>query len=100
MYMHCDDTYISAAAEMWCLARLLPVMIGEHVPQDDERWGLYKIFLMIMDYVFAPITDEGIIEHVRELIEDHHTKFCELYPDCSIIPKQHYMVHIPDWMKK
>ena len=51
---------------------------------------------MIMDYVFAPITDEEIIEHIRELIEDHYTKFCELYPDCSIIPKQHYMVHIPN----
>ena len=55
---------------------------------------------MIMDYVFAPIMDEEIIEHVRELIDDHYTKFCELYLNCSIIPKQHYMLHIPDWMKK
>ena len=85
---------------MWCLARLLPLMIGEHVPEDDHRWGLFKIFLMIVDYVFAPNTDEDIIEYIRKLIEDHHLKFRELYPDCPITPKQHYMIHIPDWMTK
>ena len=47
----------------------------EHVPEDDHRWGLFKIFLMIVDYVFAPNTDEDIIEYIRKLIEDHHFKF-------------------------
>ena len=74
---------------MWCLARLLPLMIGEHIPQDDDRWELYKTFLTILDYIFAPNTDQDIIEYLSEL-----------YPNCSITPKQHYMVHIPDWMEK
>ena len=85
---------------MWCLARLLPLMIGDHVPEDDNRWELFKMFLLIIDYVFAPNTDKDIMEYLCKLIRDHHLKFCELYPECSIIPKQHYMVHIPDWMKK
>ena len=41
---------------------------------------------MILDYVFAPYTDEDIIEYLWKLIEDHHTKFRELYPDCSMTP--------------
>ena len=53
---------------MWCLARLLPLVIGEHVPE------IFKTFLMILDYVFGPNTDEDIIEYLRKLIEDHHTK--------------------------
>ena len=85
---------------MWCLARLLPLMIDEHIPQDDDRWELYKTFLTILDYVFAPNTNKDIIKYFRELIKDHHVKFRELYPDCLITPKQHYMVHIPDWMEK
>ena len=85
---------------MWCLARLLPLMIGEHVPEDDHRWGLFKMLLLIVDYVFAPNTDEDIIEYIRKLIEDHHFKFRELYPACPVTPKLHYMVHIPDWMIK
>ena len=82
---------------MWCLARLLPLMIGE---LDDDRWKLFTTFLLIVDYVFAPTTDEDIIEHLQILIKDHHSGFCELYPHCSIIPKQHYMIHFPDWMRK
>ena len=75
-------------------------MIDEHIPQDDDRWELYKTFLTILDYVFAPNTNKDIIKYFRELIKDHHVKFRELYPDCLITPKQHYMVHIPDWMEK
>ena len=85
---------------MWCLARLLPLMIGEFIPEDDDRWELFTTFLSIVDYVLAPTTNEDIIEYLRKLIEDHHSRFCELYPHCSIISKQHYMIHFPDWMRK
>ena len=85
---------------MWCLARLLPLMIGEYVAEDDDRWGLFTKFLMILNYTLAPSINEEIIEYLRKLIEDHHSRFFELYPNCSIIPKQHYMIHFPDWMKK
>ena len=46
------------------MCRLLPLMIGEHIPQHDDRWELYKTFLMILDYVFAPNTNEDIIEYL------------------------------------
>jgi len=76
---------------MWCLGRLLPLMIGEKVPEDDSRWQLFLTFLTIMDYVFAPVTDEDNISYIRYLIGSHHCRFRELYPHCSLIPKQHYL---------
>ena len=79
---------------MWCLARLLPLMIGEYVPEDDDQWGLFTKFLMILDYTLAPSINEEITEYLRKVIEDHHSRFFELYP------KRHYMIHFPDWMKK
>ena len=85
---------------MWCLARLLPLMIGEFIPEDDDRWSLYIMFLTIMDYILSPNINEDNIAYVRHLIKHHHTGFCELYPHCSLIPKQHYMIHFPDWMEK
>ena len=33
-----------------CLARLLPLMIGEFIPEDDEHWKLYITFLTIMSH--------------------------------------------------
>ena len=32
---------------MWCLARLLPLMFGEYIPEDDDQWELYKILIDI-----------------------------------------------------
>ena len=70
---------------MWCLARLLlPLMIGNRYQRTmiDENSSQH---LSIVDYVFAPTTDENIIEHLKSW-------FCELYRHCSIILKQHYMI--------
>ncbi len=85
---------------MWCLARYLPLIIGDLVPEDDEKWNLFLMLLTIVDYVFAPRTTPDVIAYVRFLINQHHTEFRRLYPDCVMIPKQHYMVHIPEWMER
>ena len=29
--------YLQAASEMWCLARLLPLMVGDYVNEDDDK---------------------------------------------------------------
>lgn len=85
---------------MWCLARYLPLMIGELIPANDEKWILFFHMLSIIDYVFAPKCSLDTIALVRVLINEHLVEFKRLYPDCNIIPKQHYMIHIPEWMER
>lgn len=53
-----------------------------------------------MDYIFAPTISPDEIDCLRVIIGEHHTTFKELYPNCNIIPKLHYMVHYPDWILK
>ena len=60
--------YLHAASEMWCLARLLPLMIGNYVNEDDDKWQLLLDLLTIMDYIFAPIANMDIVSYVRVLI--------------------------------
>ena len=88
------------ADQMWCLARLLPLMIGDIIPSDDENWQNFLVLLTIMDYVFAPVVSPDVIAFLHDLIRVHHEKFQQLYPECSIIPKLHYMIHIPQWIQK
>ena len=38
--------------------------------------------------------------YVATLIGDHHSTFCQLYSGRSIIPKMHFMVHMPKLMIK
>ena len=40
---------------MWLLGRLLPLMCGEGVPEEDEHWQNYLLLLKIMNYLFSPV---------------------------------------------
>ena len=79
---------------MWCLARNLPLLIGGLIPEDDEHWGLFCDLLEIMRIIFAPTVNANQGAYLQVLIQNHHEKFKELYPDCSITPKMHYMIHM------
>ena len=83
---------------MWCLGRFLPLIIGNLVPSEDERWQLFNILLDINDIVFSPVVNEDSIGVLEGLIEEHHATFIGLYPRRSVIPKMHYMIHFPSQM--
>ena len=85
---------------MWLLGRIFPLIIGEYVPENDERWRLYLNMMNIVDILFAPNTTTDHATYLATLIDDHHHDFCELYPQSSIIPKMHFMVHMPRMMIK
>lgn len=85
---------------MWLLGRIFPLIIGECVTEDDERWMLYLQMMDIVDILFSPTTSEDYAIYLSTLINDRHEDFARLYPDSNIIPKMHFMVHMPRLMMK
>lgn len=83
---------------MWCLARFLPLIIGTKVVEVDEKWQLYLKMLDTTDIIFSPVTGYNQASSLSVLIEEHHTEFKWLYPNCSMIPKMHYIIHYPRTM--
>ena len=83
---------------MWCLARCLPLIIGDHILLYYTSWETFLLFLTITDYVFAPICCHNDIAYIKELIKEHHEMFHLSYSDSSFIPKLHYIVHTPEWL--
>uniref|UniRef100_A0A1X7T706 Uncharacterized protein n=1 Tax=Amphimedon queenslandica TaxID=400682 RepID=A0A1X7T706_AMPQE len=75
------NTKKMGASETWALARLLPILIGDLI-------------------TMAPKCTVGLAAHLRQLIHQHHSTFLECYPDRTLTPKLHYMIHIPQWMIK
>uniref|UniRef100_A0A1X7UM88 Uncharacterized protein n=1 Tax=Amphimedon queenslandica TaxID=400682 RepID=A0A1X7UM88_AMPQE len=88
------------AAQMWCLCCLLPLLIGDKIPESDLRWQNFLILLSIMDLIFAPKVSQDDISYLSILIQDHHSSFSQHYPSCNITPKLHYMVHYPTWISR
>lgn len=52
----------------------------------------------IVDRLFCPRVTEDDATYIKWLISDHHKEFHSLYPEMSIIPKMHFMVHMPRLM--
>ena len=88
------DTFLSAN-QMWCLGLHLAFLIGDWVPEDDEHWGLLCTLLQCLRIIFTPVVREEQVAYLKILIQNLFTTFKELFPNCSIIPKMHYMVHMP-----
>ncbi len=80
---------------MWLLGRILPIVIGDLVPEGDPYWENYLIMMRIVDILFSPRTTEDLIGYLSQKIYLHHSQFKDLYPNDSIIPKMHFMVHMP-----
>ena len=85
---------------MWCLARYLPLLIGEYIPLGFPHWECFLQLLLITDYVFAPVLSHNDVAYIKDLIKEHHQRFRSLYLNASFIPKLHYIVHVPEWLSR
>ena len=84
---------------MWLLGCILPLLIADKVPNDDEHWMSFIQLMEIVSHLFSPsVTQDQLATYLASLISDHHSEFAKLYPDHSIIPKPHFMVHMPRLM--
>lgn len=91
--------YHYTATQMWCLGRILPLLIGQLIQPDDPHWENYLTLLGIMDHLFGQVTTPDKADYMSMLVEDFLYEFCELYPERRLIPKMHYMVHLGSWIK-
>ena len=97
MYNH-YGVFFFLAAQMWLLGRILPMLVADRVPEDDEHWLCFLTMMEIVDNLFCPQVTEEQAGYIASLIREHHNDFCELYPGRSIIPKMHFMIHMPRLM--
>ena len=74
---------------------MLPAAIGSFVPGDHQAWNAFLDLLKIMDILLAPLITQDELAYVQVLMEHHLQDIKEVYPGISIIPKMHYLVHMP-----
>ena len=92
--------YCIIASQMWTLGRLLPVMIGHIIPEDNAHWVHYLEVLDIMDLFFSPIVHPETPGYLEVLLEQNLQTFKDLYPDSNILPKMHFLVHVPHFLAR
>ena len=78
---------------MWCLARTLPLLIGDVVPESDS-WENFPCPLKIEEIVFSPASSTQLAAFLVVLIEQYLDDFGTLHHR-SYIPKHHNTVQYP-----
>ena len=61
--------------------------------------SVFSIFVKFYPYV-SPCISAATISYLTELIAAHHELFKECYHTVCITPKLHYMIHIPEHIKR
>ena len=88
------------AAEAWCLVRNHPSIIGFKIPHQEPYCQLLILLLDCCAIIFAPEITESLAHLLACLIEDHHTHIKLLYPNKSLTPKHHFLLHYPKIMMR
>lgn len=92
-----DNKLKQSAGQMLVLLKILPFLF-DTIGDNDYTKMLLKL-LEIVKIVFSPIIALSTLSKLKLLIEQHLKDFKELFPDTNIIPKQHYLLHLPSQIK-
>jgi hypothetical protein len=85
---------------MWCLSRLLPFLVHQWIPEENDDWALFSDLMQIVDLLFSPVVEKATPIYLRLLISEYLDQFKKMYPNVRLIPKQHFMLHYPNQIKR
>ena len=87
------------SGSMLTMCAVLPFVIGSKVPLNDCKWMNVLSLLQITHMCLSPVVTDTSTNDLRRLIQQHNNQFKIDYPKASIIPKLHYLCHMPDQME-
>ena len=90
--------HLFIASQMMTLVRLLPLLIGNFVNEDDDHWECFCILWAISDMVCTFEVHPDDPACLAWLVQVYLESFTRIYPDISVTPKMHYLVHLPQQM--
>ena len=87
-------------SQMRCLSRLLPIIIGDKIPEEKEYWSVFLHMLDMIDHASAFEFDNADIEYLNEVVETFSDKRFSAFPGENTKPNSHYILHYGQQTKK
>lgn len=84
-----------SASQTWTLARLLPLMLFHYCDTSDPVWECLLLLLEITSIILSYEVNCSKLNVLKILIKKYLLSFKQCFPHKNIIPKQHFLVHIP-----
>lgn len=86
--------------ENWTLLRLLPLMIGHLIPEEELAWHVLLDLKDIVELAVARFHTDDTIAYLECKITEHRQKYTELFPGILLRPKHHFVEHYPELIKR
>ena len=87
-----------SASETITFLRYFGLLIGDLVPDDDERWQLYVCLKSISEILSMRFFQRGCITLLKVLITEHHEMYIRFFRNMK--PKHHFLLHYPRIIKR
>jgi len=94
-----DEKLKQTAHQTWWLSNMLPLAVGDYIASNDAKWINFLRVLQIQQLCMSPVADNGTVSSLRILVARHNSSFDELYPECHVTPKMHYLLHFPEQIR-
>jgi len=85
--------------ENWTLLRLLPLLIGDDIPEGDSSWEILMLLKDIVELAVASKHTEESIDFLRSKIKEHRELLQSTFPGFTLKPKHHFVEHYPQMIK-
>lgn len=95
---HLTGTIGGNGHENWTLLRLLPIIIGDEVPENDDAWSLILERKDIVEVLASSAFTSESICYLEAKIFEHRTLLKELFPDVKLKPKHNFLESPSDSM--
>ena len=70
------------------------------MPASNKEWECFLLLLDILQICVSSLFSVDLVQYLKVLIEMYLSLFRECYPDKTILPKQHYLIHLPSQILK
>ena len=87
------------AHENWALLRLLPLIVGERIPENDPKWLVLLNLKDIVELVISSDHTDSTLCFLDSKISEHRHRFLAAFPQQTLIPKHHFLEHYPQLIK-
>lgn len=81
--------------ENWTLLRLLPLLIGDVVPENDDAWCLILELKDIVELLASSSFTEESLCYLEGKIREHRKLLQVVFPGLRLKPKHHFVEHYP-----
>lgn len=81
--------------ENWMLLRLLPFLIGQHVPEGNDVWEVLMLLKDVVELSMSASFPEESIFFRDNKISEHRDLFLKVFPDEKLRSKHHYIEYYP-----